>query len=85
MARKNNDSKLLEEIIEDLNVYTHNIGRLVAGRIRDELAETAYEAINEFYNDYTPHSYQRHLGEGGEHFNFAKQEEFKHRVNHFKN
>lgn len=43
-----------------LEKYTKEVGRIAAANIRDELTETAFNAIVQFYEDYSPKSYQRH-------------------------
>lgn len=57
MAKGSVDISNLKEYLEK---YSKEIGRITAAGIRDELTETAFYAIVQFYEDYSPKSYQRH-------------------------
>lgn len=44
-----------------LEKYSKEVGRITAASIRDELTDTAFYAIVQFYEDYSPKSYHRHF------------------------
>lgn len=49
-----------DEIEKMINDYGKKVCSKMAGLIRDELTETAQNAIAAFYNDYDPKYYSRH-------------------------
>lgn len=55
-----NNSVNASDLKEYLEKYSKEVGRITAASIRDELTETAFNAIVQFYEDYSPKSYQRH-------------------------
>ena len=57
MAKNSVDISDLREYLEN---YSKEVCRVTAANIRDELTETAFNAIVQFYESYSPKSYQRH-------------------------
>lgn len=57
---KKNKVHILPELKSDLKDYSAEISRKLAKQVRQELLETAKEAISLFYLDYTPLRYHRH-------------------------
>ena len=57
MGRNNVDVSSLKNYLEQ---YAREVGRVTAASIRDELAETAFNAIVKFYESYSPRTYRRH-------------------------
>ena len=50
----------VSSLVDYLEKYSKEVGRITAVDIRDELTETAFNAIVAFYESYTPRSYKRH-------------------------
>ena len=55
-----NNSVDISSLKDYLEKYTKEVSRITAGTIRDELTETAFYAIVQFYEDYSPKHYKRH-------------------------
>lgn len=58
---------LIDDIIQNIKNYSSNVAKFAAIEVRDELAKTASEAIESFYNDYEPEEYYRNY------YNFRKK------------
>ena len=57
---KHNKVELKDELIKDLTKYAVTVAKSLATQVRDEMNETANQAIEDFYDDYTPLFYRRH-------------------------
>lgn len=58
---------IFDELKKDVVKYAANVSRYAAIETREDLARTAYEAVEAFYNDYEPIEYNRHY------YNFEKK------------
>lgn len=72
MAKSKIDISGLEDYIKK---KVQEIGRITAGKIRDDLTEEAKIAIQAFYDDYSPKYYHRHY------YNFKKNSFKKYYAN----
>lgn len=61
------DKDLIDDIAKDLKTYSSNVAKFAAIEVRDQLAQTAHDAIESFYNDYKPTEYYRNY------YNFRKK------------
>jgi hypothetical protein len=61
-----------DDVENDLKHYVNKMLSSTAGKIRDDLTEETAQAIADFYADYTPEYYHRHVDAKGRHYNFGK-------------
>lgn len=50
----------LSDMISKIRLYTKNVMKDIAVNIRDDITNTTADALDQFYNDYTPKIYKRH-------------------------
>ncbi len=59
MKEYNNLDEYFDDLKADVRKYIQNSAKYTVCKFRDELADAAYKAIDDFYNDYEPVDYYR--------------------------